>query len=150
MGGSNECGAAEKEVVAVVGVLGGNKLGFKAELGKALGGEAADGIDAWGVGGEAIAIHHAAEPSQGCGEMAFGGSLEFVGESGGHGQLHRIRREIWEGDTLHGCAFPPLEKTDVFCYEGAGDVAEVVRLLWGRCGLRANPVARGTILGHVG
>jgi hypothetical protein len=38
MGGRNEGGAAEKEVVAVVGVLGGNKLGLKAELGKALGG----------------------------------------------------------------------------------------------------------------
>jgi hypothetical protein len=30
MGGRNEGGAAEKEVVAVVGVLGGNKLGFEA------------------------------------------------------------------------------------------------------------------------
>ena len=93
-------------MVAVVGVEGGDELGFEAELGQALGGEAADGIDAWGVGGEAIAIHHATEPSQGSGEMTFGGSLEFVGKSGGHERLHRIRREIWEGDTLHGCASP--------------------------------------------
>ena len=47
-------GAMEEEVVAVIGVLGGDEFGFETEFGEAVGGEAADGVDAGGGGGEAV------------------------------------------------------------------------------------------------
>ena len=79
-------GAMEEEVVAVIGVLRGDEFGFEAEFGEAVGGEAADGVDAGSVGGEAVAVDHAAQPGEGGGEVAGGGCLEVGGEGWGHCQ----------------------------------------------------------------
>lgn len=84
-------GATEEEVVAVVGGLGGDEFGFEAEIGEAVGGEAADGVDAGGIGGEAVAVDHAAQPGEGGGEMAGGGFLEGGGE---WGHLQKDTRDL--------------------------------------------------------
>jgi hypothetical protein len=70
--------ATEKEVMTMIWVARGNEIGFETEGGKALGGQATQSIHSGGVGGEAVAFNHAAQPIEGGRQVAGGGGLELL------------------------------------------------------------------------